>query len=106
MKKTRYIPMLLALALLLPACGKEKVQAPDLKVPVSVEFDTAFVSKGDICNYRYYDAKIIPVTTEVKSEEGGLIKEVLINVGDHVNAGDIIARYNDEEAKARLESLA
>lgn len=105
MKKTRYIPILLTLTFLLSACGKEAAEVPELKVPVSVEFDTAFVSKGDICNYRYYDAKIIPVTMEIKSEEGGLLKEVLVNVGDHVNAGDIIARYNDEDAKARLESL-
>ena len=105
MKKNRIIPLALAVVIGLAGCGKAETPAPELKTPVSVEFDTTFVTRGNICNYRYYDGEILPVTTEIKSESGGLIKEVLVKVGDYVKKGDVVARYTDDEARALLESL-
>ena len=106
MKRNRIVSLALLGLIFLSACGKEKgVEAPELKTPVSVQFDTVYAAKGDICNYRYYDAKVVPVNTEVKSEFGGFVKEVLVKVGDHVNAGDVVARYTDDAARANLEAV-
>ncbi len=43
------------------------------------------------------------VDTEVPASDGGVVVEVLFNEGDTVNVGDVVARIETEESKAKIK---
>lgn len=105
-KKRLFVCVSVVMALSLTACGStSSMTAPELLEPVSVVADTTPVYRGNISFNNYYDGEIMPQTYDVKSEEGGIISEVMVSVGDYVEEGQMIARYTDEAEQAELTAI-
>lgn len=96
-------------------CGRNSRSNPnnkkddDLVVPVEI----AAVTSGDIAAYFSGTATIeAEEETEVVAKVGGVVEKILVEEGDFVNAGDILAKLDDEQiavqlaqAKANLKKL-
>lgn len=90
-----------AALLALSACGEEKQSAEKPLTPVSVEkaaftaYSPAVTMTGEI------EARI---ETDLAFRVSGRIVERLVETGQHVKAGDLLARLDPEEQKADLAS--
>ncbi|HET7841953.1 MAG TPA: biotin/lipoyl-binding protein, partial [Terriglobia bacterium] len=63
----------------------------------------ASVEKGDIAKSVVATGKIEPLTkVEVKSKASGIVKQVLVDYGDHVKAGQVLAELDKEQLEARV----
>lgn len=100
------IIVLLALFLLLTACAKETEPVPELLEPVGVSLDTAVVTRGTIARRYYYTGTVTPDVQEAKSPAEGRILEVLVQCGDTVQQGDILARLDMESVEKQSQALA
>lgn len=72
----------------------------------SVDVDLSKVKKGDI--YKYIEETgVVKLENEtvVYSVEGGKIWEILVDVGDDVKAGDILAKIEDENVSFQIKGL-
>ena len=82
--------VILALVLALGSfagCQSESSAAPELLEPVGVRMDTAEMQYGDIYNISVYSGAIEPYVEELWFESDGVLGEVLVSVGDTVEAG-------------------
>ena len=61
-------------------------------LPQKVKADGIFISEGSI--------------STVAAENGGIISDVLVSIGDQVSAGQEIARFNTDEARKQLDELS
>ena len=69
----------LALGLLtlgLFGCAAKAGTAPELLEPVGVRMDTEAVVRGEIAEWRAYDAFVVPETTELFLTQSGEIQEI------------------------------
>ncbi len=63
----------------------------------------ASVEKGDIAKSVVATGKIEPLTkVEVKSKASGIVKQVLVDYGDHVKAGQTLVELDKEQLEARV----
>ena len=91
----------LATALVLAGCQAETAPAPKVERPVQVQrvtFETAAASREfvGIVRARY--------ETDLGFRVGGKIVARLVNVGDRVRAGDVIARLDPQDLTLQVES--
>ncbi len=67
------------------------------------EIQTTLVRQGDITISATGAGTVIPATEIALSfQTGGVLEELLVNVGDEVQSGDILARVNDAEAQQAI----
>lgn len=115
--KTRVAVCFLILAAMfgLWGCGRESHSSTnnkkdeDLSVPVEI----AVVMTGDIAAYFTGTATVeAEEETEVVAKVGGVVEKILVEESDYVNAGNILAKLDDEkiavqlaQAKANLKKL-
>ncbi|HTM72490.1 MAG TPA: efflux RND transporter periplasmic adaptor subunit [Pseudolabrys sp.] len=91
----------LAAALLLAACSAETAPAPKAERPVQVQ-SVAFQAEDaardfvGVVRARY--------ETDLGFRVGGKMVARLVNVGDRVHAGDVIARLDPEDLRLQVES--
>lgn len=91
---------------LLTACKKDVVvETIDLIEPSSVSLVTEPVSMGVINNIELYEAYVIPYTEELSFIRSGHFLSYLVNIGDEVKKGDIIAALDDEPFLQQIESM-
>ncbi len=65
----------------------------------------ASVEKGDIAKSVVATGKIEPLTkVEVKSKASGIVKQVLVDYGDHVKAGQVLVELDKEQLEAQVRS--
>ena len=96
------ILLCLSMALTLAGCAAEE-EAPLMDPTVTVE--VAEVQSGSLSNDGTYigtisaegTASIIPLVS-------GTVEEIAVSVGDTVNAGDLLCRFDNESARIALES--
>ena len=96
------ILLCLSMALTLAGCAAEE-EAPLMDPTVTVE--VAEVQSGSLSNDGTYigtisaggTASIIPLVS-------GTVEEIALSVGDTVNAGDLLCRFDNESARIALES--
>jgi RND family efflux transporter MFP subunit len=81
------------LALLLTACGKSGARAPAAAAPLSA-FATIANGKVDI------EGGVV----EIAARRFGVIKDVLVQEGDVVKKGQVLARQEDQDAILAIES--
>ena len=63
----------------------------------------ATVEKGDIAKSVVATGKIEPLTkVEVKSKASGIVKQVLVDYGDHVKTGQVLVELDKEELAAQV----
>jgi RND family efflux transporter MFP subunit len=81
------------------ALGKEETQTSD-----EPQMQTAVVRKGDLIVFASATGNIVPAQeVNLGFTESGILNEVLVNVGDHVKTGQVLARLqtnNTEESIA------
>lgn len=106
MKRTSVI---LALVLALGSfagCQSESSAAPELLEPVGVRMDTAEVQYEDIYDISIFNGEIVPHVEELYFENDGVLGEVLVQVGDIVEAGQPLVRLDFEDLQEDIEDLA
>jgi multidrug efflux pump subunit AcrA (membrane-fusion protein) len=94
--------------LTLSACGgKQQMQAPALSV------DAAEARRQDIATYVTLDGQVAPLEQSTLAfQQNGTITSILVNVGDVVHTGQVLARIDDsvlsaqaQQAKANAQQL-
>ena len=101
MNKT--LPILLCLSLCLPLAGCGTEEAPVMDTTVTVE--TAAVETGDLSSQSTYIGTISAEgTASVIAQVSGTVEEIAVSVGDMVEAGTLLCRFDDESARIALQS--
>lgn len=87
-------------------CGNDSHSNPndkkddELMVPVEI----AAIKIGDIAAYFTGTATIeAEEETEVVAKVGGVVEKILVEEGDYVEAGDVLAKLDDEKIAVQLE---
>lgn len=63
------------------------------------------VEKGDLAKSVVATGKVEPITkVEIKSKASGIVKKLLVDAGDRVKAGQVLAELDKEEILARVRS--
>ncbi|HYL12396.1 MAG TPA: efflux RND transporter periplasmic adaptor subunit [Terriglobales bacterium] len=64
----------------------------------------AKVEKGDLAKSVVATGKVTPITkVEVKSKASGIVKKLLVDAGDKVKKGQLLAQLDKEEIQAQVE---
>src|SRR6266566_1007422 len=64
----------------------------------------AKVEKGDLAKSVVATGKVTPITkVEVKSKASGIVKKLLVDYGDKVKKGQLLAQLDKEEIEAQVE---
>ena len=64
----------------------------------------AKVEKGDLAKSVVATGKVTPITkVEVKSKASGIVKQLLVDAGDRVKKGQLLAQLDKEEISAQVE---
>jgi HlyD family secretion protein len=75
-------------------------------VPISARFRAAKVSQGDVVREVHATGRLEAVTTvQVGAEISGRILNVEVDYNDHVNAGQILARFDRAALEAQLAQI-
>ncbi len=63
----------------------------------------AKVEKGDLAKSVVATGKVTPITkVEVKSKASGIVKKLLVDYGDHVKKGQLLAQLDKVEIEAQV----
>src|SRR5438477_11831777 len=63
----------------------------------------ATVEKGDLAKSVVATGKVLPITkVEVKSKASGIVKKLLVDAGDRVKRGQVLAELDKEEIEAHV----
>jgi HlyD family secretion protein len=63
----------------------------------------AKVEKGDLAKSVVATGKVTPITkVEVKSKASGIVKNLLVDYGDHVKKGQLLAQLDKVEIEAQV----
>src|SRR5579863_2716112 len=90
------------LLVMLAGCGKSKSEAPEAEAPTPVEVDD--VTRGPIDLIVNADAVLYPVNqANVTSKISAPVRRVLVNRGDHVKAGQLLAELESRDLSASAE---
>src|SRR5580692_11907998 len=99
----RVLPAIIAAALLLSGCGKgTPKEAADAAAPTPVQVDD--VTRGPIDVIVTANAVLYPVNqANVTSKISAPVRRVLVNRGDHVKAGQLLAELESRDLAASAE---
>ena len=86
------------LALTFCACSKEEEGAGVTVQPVSIVATVSGVGQN-----RFSGKAVSPNTQKVEKDENRTVKETLVSAGDEVHAGDVLFRYDVDEARLNIE---
>jgi HlyD family secretion protein len=88
----------LLMAIALTACGKPAQQA---QMPLNV--DVASAQRRDIATYVTLDGQVAPLEQSTLAfQQSGTVVQMDANIGDHVRAGQVLAKIDDSTLKADL----
>lgn len=90
MKTAQFSSLVLLLGLLLSACGAAPAATPQATIIPTILADTAIITEGRLEPVRY---------AEIALSASGLVSEVLVQEGQKVQAGDVLARLESTGAK-------
>lgn len=90
----------------LAACGKKQAEAPELLEPVSGTESYREVVYGDVGTMDICFGTIVPTEYAHFWTTNVTIKEIMVDVGDYVQAGDVLATANLDVAQENLDALS
>ena len=94
------------MTILLAACGKKQAEAPELLEPVSGTESYREVVYGDVGTMDICFGTIVPTEYAHFWTTNVTIKEIMVDVGDYVQAGDVLATANLDVAQENLDALS
>jgi HlyD family secretion protein len=95
--------VLLAIGMSLPGCGGGGKSAPQGAAPLAVDVTTA--RRQDIATTISLDGQIAPLQqSTLSSTQSGTLAQVLVNEGDTVKRGQLLAKLDDSQLRAQLAS--
>ena len=87
-------------AILLTGCGKGGGQQ---RGPMPLNVDAATAQRRDIATYISLDGQIAPLQQSTLAfQQSGTVQTINVNVGDHVRAGQVLAKIDDSTLRAQL----
>lgn len=87
-------------AVLLSGCGKGGSQQHG---PAPLNVDVATAQRRDIATYISLDGQIAPLQQSTLAfQQSGPLTAINVNVGDHVSAGQVLAKIDDSTLRAQL----
>jgi len=92
-------------AVSLVACGTKYADAPALQEPVSGTESYREVSVGDVGDLKIAYGSIVPTEHAVFWTTQVSVAEVLVDVGDYVEAGQVVATADLEAAQKAKQDL-
>ncbi len=100
------IALLLGMALSCASCGRQQqVEVPELLEPITVTDSYRLVERRDIGEESLLTGVVVPMTYPVPSGSGFVVGELCVEPGDHVEAGDVIAKGDTRVLDERLSGL-
>jgi len=105
MKKVSGILALFMFLAGLAGCQESTAEVPELLEPVGVKTDSAVVQYGDVYDISVYGGEIAPYLEELCFEVDGRLGEVLVSVGDTVEAGQLLVTLDSEDLLEKIEAL-
>lgn len=88
------IVLLIAVGVIVAKSGGTKIDPSKL----------AKVERGDLAKSVVATGKVTPITkVEVKSKASGIVKKLLVDYGDHVKKGQLLAQLDKVEIEAQVE---
>ena len=80
------------LMLTLAGCSAKTLEAPPLRDSITVAYDTAAVTRGDVVRMVAYDGYVRATLEQLNfSKDFGTLGEVYVSVGSRVEEGDVLA---------------
>ena len=93
---------LLAASVALGGCAKHAQQ----RGPVALDVEAAPAQRQDIATYLTLDGQVAPLEESTLSfQQSGPISAIYVNQGDHVSAGELIAKIDDSTLRAQLAQV-
>lgn len=92
----------LAVAVLMSGCAKPQQQ----RGPMALDVDVAPAQRQTIATYLNLDGQVAPLQDSTLSfQQSGPITAVYVNQGDHVGAGQLLAKIDDSNLRAQLATV-
>lgn len=107
MKTGRGIAIFLAASFIMTACGSQntdKEMVLEVTESSMVKSQTVGVERGDIRVSASYDAQVGPRVVQLTFEEEGIFGEYLVELGEAVKQGDILAVPDTRQMEKNLEA--
>lgn len=96
----------LSLCILLTGCSsKEEKDTPELLEPVSVNVDTAVVTKDEIYSIATYPAYVVPYTEELCFPVAGTVASIDVTAGEKVEEGQVLASLDERNLQTQIDAL-
>lgn len=107
-RKTAGLMVMLVLLSLLGGCGKkEKTEpAPELLTPLSVSQSFRPVGMREVGGVKYLQGRVLAKEYAHFFEKNTLVKEILVDYGDVVQEGDVIARADTRDKEAAVQAAS
>ncbi len=94
------LALVAAAAILVAGCGRGAQQRQG---PPPLAVDVARAQRGDIATFVSLDGQIAPLQdSTLSSSQSGTLAAVLVNEGDQVRRGELLARLDDSTYRAQL----
>ena len=105
--KRVFVTCFLAAALLLSGCGGQVVTAtvPELLEPMAANAAYRPVEMGTVGETMVLYGTVVPKEYPCFYDTGVQIDRIVVDIGDYVNAGDVIAYVDIDREKEQLEEL-
>lgn len=103
MKKT--CMLLLAAMLALTGCRAQQTDIPQLMEPVGIDFDTAFVQLGQVCELEAFDFAVAPTTEALFFTLDGTVAEICVLPGENASKGQDLMRLDVESELKQIEQI-
>lgn len=88
----------------LPGCGRRSSEAKGPESDTAVPVEVGVVTTGDISSYFTGNATLEAESeTEVVAKVGGVVKQILVEEGNYVGAGQSLAKLDDEKIAVQME---
>ncbi len=107
MKKRLLIIAFTLILSLMPGCNKgtDAEDVPELLVPADAPLYTTEAAYGDLAISKYYIATVTPYVEEYAFTTSGTLAAVYVNIGKHVEKGDLLAELDHSHIDAEIKEL-
>lgn len=104
--KNKLFVVLLSIAVLCSGCrSNTDIDSPQLLEPVATNNAYRLVERGNIGNVKTLIGTVVPQKYCSFFETSVSIADIVVEVGDYVKKGEVVAHANVDEAKKLLASL-